>query len=46
MAESYNLESVVQDIVFTWRYAVEATLSCWQESFNPHESYAVAMIKW
>ena len=48
MVESYEVESVVwgyhiyKDI---WSAAVGTTLPCRQESFNPHDSYAVAMIK-
>ena len=48
MAESYEVESVVRGYHIykeIWSAAVGTTLPCQQESFNPYDSYAVAIIK-
>ena len=48
MAESYEVESVVRRYHIykeIWSAAVGTTLPCRQDGFNPHDSYAVAIIK-
>jgi len=48
MVESFEVESVVRGYHIykdIWSAAVGTTLPCRQESFNPHDSYAVALIK-
>jgi len=48
MAESFEVESVVRGYHIykdIWSAAVGTTLPCRQESFNPHDSYTVALIK-
>ena len=48
MVEFFEVESVVQGYHIykdVWSAAVGTTLSCQVERFNPHDSYAVAMIK-
>ena len=46
--EIHEVESIVRGYHIykdIWSAAVGSTLSCWQERFNPHDSYAVAVIK-
>ena len=46
--ETYEVESVVRGYHIykdIWSAAVGSTLSCRHERFNPHDSYAAAVIK-
>ena len=48
MVESYEVESVVRGYHIykdIWSAAVGTTPPCRQESFSPHDSYTVAIIK-